>query len=207
MPCSRLMALLTFSCRFDFPNSILPLPSYPNKSPANMISPTPVVKATSMRIFGKENGQSEHPSQIHVRRTTTTSHIYPPQVFYDPMFSNPLFNPYHQSPYRRSVPHTSQPQFQDHKSPPGYGSTFPGSYNPMNPLSRGSPSKQGYVVGNQQAAAKDPHSMPARGAQNSHARSGHGPGSGTAHQGLEKTSHSSSSHGAPNITNALFHGD
>lgn len=120
------------------------LPPYSDKRPTNHISPTPAIKPTSKRIYGKENGQPELPSQVQVQRTMTTSHIYPPQVFYDPMFSNPLYNPYHQFPYPRSHSYNQPPSFQDPRSPHGYGSSFQGNFKPTNASFHSSPSHQGY---------------------------------------------------------------
>jgi hypothetical protein len=51
-----------------------------------------LIKQAPIKIFGKENNQPDIPTQIHNRRTVSTSHSFPPQVFYDPTF-NPLYNP------------------------------------------------------------------------------------------------------------------
>jgi hypothetical protein len=137
--------------RFDFPTMLLR--PFPPEAPANHASPTPTVKQASKRIFGKENGQPELPRHVEVRQTLPSANIYPPQVFYDPMFSNnfsnPLYDPYRHNPYARFLPYT-QPfnsNSQNSKSPQEYTSTFQGSFKPINAPSLRSPSHQGYGSG------------------------------------------------------------
>ena len=128
--------------RFDYPTVLLrPYnPEVPN------VSPTPMVKHTSRRVFGKENSQPEHPPVV-VRRTQPSASVWPPQVFYDPImgnnFSNPLFDPYQGNPYAQFRPYYP-PGSQHSKSPQEYESTFQGSFKPVNALFHRSPTYQAY---------------------------------------------------------------
>jgi len=131
--------------RFEF--GIPMLAPYPSRSPAHLVSPTPVAKP-SMRLYGKENGQPELQSQIQLRRTTTSmsAHIYPSQVMHDPMFSNPLYNPYHHSAFAGSFTMGLQPRFQAPRTPQGCSSSFQGAFKPTNASAR-SPIKSSYGFG------------------------------------------------------------
>jgi hypothetical protein len=124
---------LTFpSRRFDFSGSRSL--SYPNTKPSNHLSPTPAAK---LRNFGKENGQPEMSSQVHVQQTisTSASHIYPGQVFYDPTF-NPLYN----HAFAHSFPYGGQQlnYNEDAKPPSRFASTFHGDFKQVRPNSRNS---------------------------------------------------------------------
>lgn len=100
--------------------------------PSNLMSPTPPAK---LRNFGKENGQTEMSSQVHVQQTisTSASHIYPGQVFYDPTF-NPLYN----HAFARSFPYGGQQHnySEDTKPPPRFASAFHGDFKQVGPNSR-----------------------------------------------------------------------
>ncbi|TVY81809.1 hypothetical protein LSUE1_G002990 [Lachnellula suecica] len=104
--------------RFDFPNHGLPL--FPNNSTATShTSPTPAPKHVSGRSqsgFGKENMQhlmhSRHPASY-------PSHVYPPQVFYNPSF-NPLYN----HAYAGSFGYGDHHNFHELKAPIGLHQNF-----------------------------------------------------------------------------------
>ncbi|TAQ87303.1 hypothetical protein B7494_g4386 [Chlorociboria aeruginascens] len=71
--------------RFDFGNHGLPVyPDITNSS--NLVSPTPQVKL-GMRNFGRDIGNSTYHQN---RRADSASHVYPPQVYYEPSITNPL---------------------------------------------------------------------------------------------------------------------
>lgn len=113
--------------RFDFSDGA-------STSFTNHISPTPVVKPTAMRMFAKENGQSD----ANVRRTVSTPHHgFPTQMFFDnASMYNPLFN-HHPRSFSYGGDHTDLSQMnQESKPMNAFGQGFHGNFTPANHGSR-----------------------------------------------------------------------
>jgi hypothetical protein len=118
--------------RFDFSGD--PKTGQPNsRRPSIYISPTPGAKQSTIHGFGKENGPSGFSPAVHHRQpmSTSASHIYPGQVFYDPIL-NPLYDP----TFARSFPYVGQQTGynEDLKPPPPrFHSTLHGQFRPIHP--------------------------------------------------------------------------
>jgi hypothetical protein len=125
--------------RFDFLCDGLPKISTNTNQPSQS-SPTPLVKPVPIKTFGKENNQPDLPTQVHSRRTVSTSHSFAPQVFYDPTF-NPLYNPL--SNYNsRALGYDYPPNYSEGlASANGFNLDFHGEFKPPASTPR-SPSQQ-----------------------------------------------------------------
>jgi hypothetical protein len=109
----------------------LPIYQPNNNNSSSQISPTPLPKPASIRVFGKENGQPDMSAQFMARRNVSASLAFPPQAFYEPTF-NPLYG----NPYGRTFAygdHQSN-QNQDMRPPAGYPSSYQGDFRPVNPV-------------------------------------------------------------------------
>lgn len=129
--------------RFDFLNDGMPRYSA-NIDRASQASPSPLAKPIPMRIFGKENNPPEM-VQTENHRGASSSHIYPPQVFYDSSF-NPLYNPlsnYSNRPNEYGYPSSYN---EDTTTGNGGSSNFHGDFKSLASISR-CPSQQGYREG------------------------------------------------------------
>jgi hypothetical protein len=110
------------------------------------ISPTPVAKQP-MRGFGKENGSSGFSPAIRARQHSapSASHIYPGQLFYDPIL-NPLYDP----SFARSFPSYvgQQTGYNESLKPPRprFHSALHGHYRPIHPTQHPS-GQQDYAAG------------------------------------------------------------
>ncbi|QSZ29962.1 hypothetical protein DSL72_004480 [Monilinia vaccinii-corymbosi] len=106
--------------RFDFSDGTSN--SFTNANIGNQISPTPIVKPTAMRMFVKENSQSDN----QVRRTVSTPHHgFPAQMFFDhASMYNPLYN-HHPRSFSYGGDHTDLSQVsQDIKPMNTFGQGF-----------------------------------------------------------------------------------
>ncbi|TGO49779.1 hypothetical protein BCON_0200g00080 [Botryotinia convoluta] len=118
--------------RFDFSDGASA--GFTNVDIGNQISPTPVVKPTAMRMFSKDNGQSD----IHVRRTVSTPHHgFPAQMFFDTSsMYNPLYN-HHPRSFSYGGDHSDFPQMsQESKPMNAYGQAFHGNLSSVSHGSR-----------------------------------------------------------------------
>ncbi|KAM3077545.1 hypothetical protein ACMFMG_006882 [Clarireedia jacksonii] len=90
------------------------------------ISPTPVVKPTAMRMFGKENNKTD----THMRRNMTTSHGMSSSMFYDSAsMYNPLYS-HHPRSFTYNGDQTGMVQMeQDSKQMTSFASSFHGNFN------------------------------------------------------------------------------
>ncbi|KAF7896629.1 uncharacterized protein EAF01_009032 [Botrytis porri] len=96
--------------------------SFTNVNIGSQISPTPVVKPTALRMFSKDNGQSD----VQVRRTVSTPHHgFPAQMFFDnSSMYNPLYN-HHPRSFSYGGDHSDFSQMsQENKSMDTYGQGF-----------------------------------------------------------------------------------
>jgi hypothetical protein len=101
-----------------------------------------------MRIFGKENNEPEMPAQVQGRRPQSTSHSFPPQVFYDPGF-NPLYNPLN-SYYNRTLEYDYSSNYGESSSSANpFASDFNGDFKPLSstPRRQNQPSQPRYGAG------------------------------------------------------------
>ena len=138
------LSIHTDLSRFDFSGDRIA--SQPNDLKAsNHISPTPFAKQSAMRGFGKENGASGFSPQVHRRPQLppSASHIYPGQVFYDPIL-NPLYDPSFARSFPTYVGH--QAGCNEESKPPLRFNTSPhGQYKPIHPVPRSA--QNGYGEG------------------------------------------------------------
>jgi hypothetical protein len=100
-----------------------------------------------VRIFGKENNQLEAPVRTPGRRRLSTSHSFPPQIFYNPTF-NPLYNPLN-SYYNRPSGYEYSNFNDDSETANALASDFPEDFKPLDSTPRGSsqPSQPAYGIG------------------------------------------------------------
>lgn len=127
--------LISFLSRFDYSGDRMTGQPSDMKA-SNHISPTPAAKP-AMRGFAKENGSSRLSPQVRPRQylPTSASHIYPGQVFYDPIL-NPLYDP---SFVARSFPSYGDQQIgyhEDPKPPPRFHTSLHGHYRAIHPNPR-----------------------------------------------------------------------
>ncbi|APA09036.1 hypothetical protein SS1G_02908 [Sclerotinia sclerotiorum 1980 UF-70] len=118
--------------RFDFSDGASN--SFTNTNIDDHVSPTPVVKPTAMRMFSKDNGQSD----VQGRRTVSTPHHgFPAQMFFEnASMYNPLYS-HHPRSFSFGGDHSDLSQIsQEHKPMNGFVQGFHGNFNSVSHDSR-----------------------------------------------------------------------